>query len=133
MSAQLMTIYDEKLSIGRTGDQLSFDTHPSFDLGDLNTEPGLKAILLFKLKVVGAVKMTMSFNNHPTPVIDHDLVAEPASMNPRSWHETFIAHLDPQHMDVPPNLKKNNNILHISADGPGRVEISDIELLYHAN
>ena len=132
MPAQLMTVYDNKLSIGSDGDDgNSFNIRP-FDLGDLNTQPGLKAILLFKLKVVGAVNLTMSFNNHPTPVMDaHAFVPEPASMNPRSWHETFMAHLDPNHTDVPPNLKKNNNILHISADGPGHVEISDIELFYH--
>jgi hypothetical protein len=124
MPAQLLTLYDERVKIGdqpSPGIQTSLDIGP-FSMSDLNTATGLKATLLFKVKAVDTVNLTMKFNNH-TPVVNaYSFDQEPDSMQPRSWHETILAS----------NLKKQQNHLHVSATGSGHVEISDIVLIYHA-
>ena len=124
MSAQLLTLHDERVKIGNQpgpGIQTSLDIGP-FSISDLNTTPGLKATLLFKVKAVDTVDLTMKFNDH-TPVVNaYSFDQEPDSMQPRSWHETILAS----------NLKKQQNHLRVSATGSGHVEISDIVLIYHA-
>jgi len=127
MPAQILTLQDEQLTIGS-------DKHIGpFDLGDLNTETGLKAILLFRVQVDGAMKLTMQFNDHFPVVKDHPFDPGPDSMSERSWHENFVVtRTAEQPPNAPPNLKKHGNMLHISATGSGRVLISDIDLIYHA-
>jgi hypothetical protein len=125
MPAQILTLYDQMVTIGPTGQHAKLDIGP-FGISDLNIDDHtLRAILLFKVKGVGAVNLTMQFNGH-TPCVDAYSFdpAEPDSMRARSWHE---------HLMVRENLRRQNNSLHVTVSGSGHVEVGDIVLFYHAN
>jgi hypothetical protein len=121
MPAQILTLWNDMVEVP-SEENPELEIH--FDMSDLNTDnPHLRAILLFRVKGVGAAKLTMKFNRH-RPCINKSLgPAEPESMKPRSWHENIM---------VRKNLKKQNNVLHVTVTGPGHVEIGDISLIYHA-
>ena len=125
MPAQILTLSDTMVTIGPTGQHAKLDIGP-FGMSDLNTDDNtLRAILLFKVKGVGAAKLTMQFNGNAPCVKNYSFdPAEPDSMRARSWHE---------HLMVRDNLKQHGNNLHVTVSGPGNVEIGDIVLLYHAN
>jgi hypothetical protein len=122
MPAQILTLWDDIVEVPSVANP---DLKIPFDMRDLNTVPDtLRAILLFKVKGVGAATLTMKFNGHRPCVNNYAFdPAEPESMRPRSWHENIM---------VSDNLKKQNNVLHVTVTGPGHVEIGDIVLLYHA-
>jgi hypothetical protein len=134
MAAQILILYDQKVKIGPGGDQRKLEIG-AFAISDLNTDVGMKAILLFKVQAVGAAILTMKLNN-ATPVVDAYSFnpPEPDSMRARSWHETFVVtRTEHEPTNTPPHLKQQGNHLVVSATGSGYVEISDIVLLYHAN
>ncbi|NEC92644.1 hypothetical protein [Streptomyces sp. SID12501] len=103
---------------------ISGDHHHHFEKIELaGLDSGRTVILTFKLKVSGKAHLAMSFNKKPN-CIDYNFdPPEPESTRPRSWHEIIPGS----------DLKASNNELVVTTSGQGRVEFSDIVLLYHAN
>lgn len=80
------------------------------------------AIMAFRIKAKGTVRLTMRFNSNGH-FIDYKFdPPEPASTRPRSWHEVFDGK----------DLMAKNNELTIAVSGEGSVELSDVVVLYHA-